>query len=73
MKDLLIALLSMALLCCLICGTLFSDSDCGNAKAARDVEYVVVNQDSIDSAYWKAKSDSVNKAKKKFPIIMDEE
>jgi len=62
MKDLLIAILGMALLCCLICGTLFSDSDCGNAKVVRDVEYIVVNQDSIDSAYYHHKADSIMSA-----------
>lgn len=48
---------------CLILGTCGSP-DIGNTKVVRGVEYIQVNQDSIDSAYYRHKSDSMIKAVK---------
>lgn len=47
---------------CIILGNMHSNSDCGNAKVVRGVEYIEVNQDSITEAEYHRKADSMTAA-----------
>lgn len=62
MKDIIIAIGGIFLLAFVILACFGSSTDCSNAKVVRDVDQVYYNQDSIDSAYYHHKADSMIRA-----------